>query len=91
VHGVHGGRGPTAKFAWDVQAARRWVPPPMHKKAILDAGHGKSLASRPWFTGRVAAQIHEVLPAKKIIDDTVNEVATIWKCNAYMVDPKVKL
>jgi hypothetical protein len=27
------------------------------------------LNSRPWLTGRVAAQIHEVLPAKKIIED----------------------
>jgi len=51
----------------------------------------KSLASRPWLTGRVAAQIHEVLPAKKIIDDMVNEAATILRHNGSMVNSKAKL
>jgi len=49
------------------------------------------LRSRPWLTGRVAAQIHEILPAKKIIDDMVNDAAKILKHNASLVNPKAKL
>ena len=51
----------------------------------------KSLSARPWLTGRVAAQIHEVLPAKKIIDDMVNDAARILKHNASLVNTKAKL
>ena len=51
----------------------------------------KFLSSRPWLTGRVAAQIHEVLPAKKIIDDMVNDAAAILKHNASLVNPKARL
>lgn len=51
----------------------------------------KSLSSRPWLTGRVAAQIHEVLPAKKIIEDMVNDAARILKHNSSLVNPKAKL
>lgn len=50
-----------------------------------------SVNSRPWLTGRVAAQIREILPAKKIIEDMVNDAARILKHNASMVDPKAKL
>jgi hypothetical protein len=50
-----------------------------------------SLSSRPWLTGRVAAQIREVLPAKKIIDDMVNDAARILKRNASLVNPQAKL
>jgi hypothetical protein len=49
------------------------------------------LNSRPWLTGRVAAQIHEVLPAKKIIEDMVNDAARILKHNASLVTPTAKL
>ena len=51
----------------------------------------KSLSSRPWLTGRVAAQIHEVLPAKKIIEDMVEDAARILMHNASLVNPKAKL
>lgn len=50
-----------------------------------------SLSSRPWLTGRVAAQIGEVLPAKKIIDDMVNDAARIMKHNASLVIPQARL
>ena len=49
------------------------------------------LNSRPWLTGRVAAQIQEVLPAKKIIEDMVNDAARILKHNASLVNPTSKL
>ena len=42
-------------------------------------------------TGRVAAQIHEVLPAKEIIKGMVNDAARILKHNASLVNPKAKL
>lgn len=51
----------------------------------------KSLGARPWATGRVAAQIREILPAKKIIDDMVNDAAMILKRNASLVNSKAKL
>lgn len=57
----------------------------------LKAHPENSLNARPWLTGRVAAQIHEVLPAKKIIDDMVNDAAKILKHNASLVNPKAKL
>ena len=50
-----------------------------------------SLSSRPWLTGRVAAQIREVLPAKKIIEDMVIDAARILKHNGSLVDPRAKL
>ena len=50
-----------------------------------------SLSSRPWLTGRVAAQIGEVLPAKKIIDDMVNDAARILKHNASLINPQARL
>jgi len=50
-----------------------------------------SVSSRPWLTGRIAAQIHEILPAKKIIEDMANDAARILKHNASLVDPKAKL
>jgi len=149
---VYDGRGLAANLAWGAQAV--WVgtrfvaceeagAPPMHKKAIVNAGHEdfartliytgrplrvirnpyiddwennrqaeakalleqgiipvdddlkkhpeRSLSSKPWLTGRVAAQIHEVLPAKKIIDDMVNDAARIMKHGASLVNPKTKL
>ena len=51
----------------------------------------QSLNSRPWLTGRVAAQIREVLPAKKIIEDMVNDAARILKHDASLVNPTAKL
>ena len=52
---------------------------------------GNSLSSRPWLTGRVAAQIREALPAKKIIEATVNDAARILKHDGSLVDPGAKL
>ena len=71
-------------------------------KALLDQGivpveddlkkhPEKFSSSRSWFTGRVAAQIREVLPAKKIIEDMVNDAAGIMKHNASLVMSATKL
>jgi hypothetical protein len=71
-------------------------------KALLDQGilpvdddlkkhPEKFVSSRTWLTGRVAAQIREVLPAKKIIDDMVNDAAVIMKHNASLVRSATKL
>jgi hypothetical protein len=35
----------------------------------------KSVAGRAWLIGSVAAQIHEVLPAKTIVENMVKEAA----------------
>lgn len=68
-------------------------------KGILPIEHDlkehpeKSLESRAWLIGRVAALIHEVLPAKEIVDSMVNDAAKIMQENAakVTVSPKAKL
>ncbi|KAI3598424.1 2-nitropropane dioxygenase [Moniliophthora roreri] len=40
---------------------------------------------RPWLMGRVAALINEVLPAKTIVDNMVNEAAEILQSKAQLV------
>ena len=47
--------------------------------------------SKPRLTGRVATQIHEVLPTGKIVDDTANDAARISEHDASLVNPKAKL
>jgi len=51
----------------------------------------KSLAMRAWLTGRVAAMIHDVLPAKEIVETMVNDAARIMQGGAALVSPKAKL
>ncbi|KAF8628711.1 hypothetical protein AX17_005934 [Amanita inopinata Kibby_2008] len=53
----------------------------------------KSIESRPWLMGRVAALIHEVLPAKTIIDNMVNDAARLLEYGNSLVkvSPKTKL
>jgi hypothetical protein len=36
-----------------------------------------SMKTRPWLIGRVSALIHEVLPAKQIVDNMVNDAARL--------------
>ena len=51
----------------------------------------KSLQARAWLIGRVAALIHEVLPAKVIVENMVNDAAKILQENAAKVSVKSKL
>ena len=39
----------------------------------------KSLQGRAWLIGRVAALIHDILPAQQIIDNMVNEAAAMLR------------
>ena len=66
-------------------------------KGILPIEHDlkehpeKSLEARAWLIGRVAALIHEVLPAKQIVDSMVNDAAQIMQTNAARLSVKAKL
>ncbi|KAF8141480.1 2-nitropropane dioxygenase [Boletus edulis] len=66
-------------------------------KGIIPINHDlelhpeKSLESRPWLIGRVAALIHDVLPAQQIVDDMVSDAARIFQQNASLVTVKSKL
>ncbi|KAF7430992.1 hypothetical protein PC9H_006707 [Pleurotus ostreatus] len=51
----------------------------------------KSVEGRSWLMGRVAAMIHEVLPAKQIVDSMVNDAAQILQANASKVRVGPKL
>ncbi|OBZ73652.1 putative nitronate monooxygenase [Grifola frondosa] len=51
----------------------------------------KSLEARTFLIGRVSALIHEVIPAKEIVDNMVNDAAKILRDNAAKVSPKAKL
>lgn len=51
----------------------------------------KSLEGRTFLIGRVSALIHEVLPAKVIVDDMVNDAAKILSANAAKVKVQAKL
>jgi NAD(P)H-dependent flavin oxidoreductase YrpB (nitropropane dioxygenase family) len=48
----------------------------------------KSLEARPWLMGKVAAVIHDVLPAKQIIDNMVDEAAEMIRRGSLMVHGK---
>ena len=48
-------------------------------------------STRPWLIGRVSALIHEVLPAKTIVDNMVNDAAKILTANANKVKVSAKL
>ncbi|KAH8108322.1 2-nitropropane dioxygenase [Phellopilus nigrolimitatus] len=51
----------------------------------------KSLQARTWLIGRVAAQIHEVLPAKTIVENMVTEAAEQLQKGASYNSAKAKL
>ena len=51
----------------------------------------KSLEGRTWLLGRVSALIHEVLPAKTIVDNMVNDAARVIQSNAAKVKVQAKL
>jgi len=59
----------------------------------LENDPNKSISTIPWLMGRVSALIHEILPAKVIVDNMVNEAAEILERNASLVkvSPKAKL
>lgn len=49
-------------------------------------------APRPWLIGRVSALIHDVLPAKQIVDNMISEAVEIINRDASLVSkPKAKL
>jgi NAD(P)H-dependent flavin oxidoreductase YrpB (nitropropane dioxygenase family) len=50
-----------------------------------------SAKTRPWLMGRVAAMIHDVLPAKTIVDNMVNDAAKLLANGNSMVQAKAKL
>ncbi|KAL1739576.1 2-nitropropane dioxygenase [Schizophyllum fasciatum] len=49
----------------------------------------KSIEARPWFMGLVAALIDDVLPAKDIVENMVNDAAEVLKQKAAMVQAKL--
>ena len=51
----------------------------------------KSLEGRSFLLGRVAALIHEVLPAKVIVETMVNDAAAIINSNAAKIKVSPKL
>ncbi|KAH9940734.1 2-nitropropane dioxygenase [Epithele typhae] len=50
-----------------------------------------SMQARAWLIGRVAALIHEVVPAKQIVDTMIADAAQIMQENAARVSVKAKL
>lgn len=69
----------------------------MTSKGILPYIHDleqhpeKSIEARAWLIGRVAALIHDILPAQQIVDDMVSDAAKILQQNASLVTIKSKL
>ncbi|KIY70767.1 2-nitropropane dioxygenase [Cylindrobasidium torrendii FP15055 ss-10] len=51
----------------------------------------KSIAARPWLMGRVAGLIKDILPAKTIVENMVNEAAEILQSNSAKVKVSAKL
>lgn len=49
----------------------------------------KFLEGRPWLMGRVASVIHDVLPAKQIVDNMVNEAVEMLQRGNSMVHSNV--
>ena len=49
------------------------------------------LKSIVWLSGRVAAQIHDILPAKEIIDNMVQDASQILIRGASLVSTKARL
>ena len=51
----------------------------------------KSLEARAWLIGRVSALIHDVPPAKEIVESMVNDAVKIIQGNAAKISVKAKL
>lgn len=51
----------------------------------------KHLETIAWLSGRVAAQIHDILPAKEIIDNMIRDASQILLNGASLVNTKAKL
>ena len=51
----------------------------------------KSLAARTFLIGRISALIHDVIPAREIVENMVNEAAQVLTENAAKVTVKAKL
>jgi len=51
----------------------------------------KSLEGRSWLIGRVAAQIHEILPAKLIVDNMVEDATKQLQRASTLLSLKAKL
>ncbi|KAJ8516519.1 hypothetical protein ONZ45_g6188 [Pleurotus djamor] len=51
----------------------------------------KSIEGRPWLMGRVSSMIHEVLPAKVIVDNMVKDAVEVLQSNAGKVRVGAKL
>ncbi|KZT20112.1 2-nitropropane dioxygenase [Neolentinus lepideus HHB14362 ss-1] len=60
-------------------------------EAEMEKNPEKSLQARAWLIGKCAAQIHEVLPAKDIIENMVNDAAKIMQENVARLNTKAKL
>ena len=66
-------------------------------KGILPIEHDlkehpeKSLEARAWLIGRVSALIHDVPPAKEIVESMVNDAVKIIQGNAAKISVKAKL
>jgi NAD(P)H-dependent flavin oxidoreductase YrpB (nitropropane dioxygenase family) len=57
----------------------------------LETHPEKSLAGRAWLMGRVASEIHDVLPAKTIIDNMVAEAIQALQRGNRMLGQRSKL
>ena len=51
----------------------------------------KSLAARTFLIGRISALIHDVIPAREIVENMVNEAAQVLTENAAKVTVKARL
>jgi len=71
-----------------VQLTNKGIVPHVRE---LEQHPEKSLAGRAWLMGRVASEIHEVLPAKVIIDTMVAEAAQALQRGSRMTGQRSKL
>lgn len=51
----------------------------------------KSLQARTWLIGKVAAQIHEVLPAKTIVENMISDAVQQLQGGSSLISSKAKL
>ncbi|KAF7974553.1 hypothetical protein HWV62_11906 [Athelia sp. TMB] len=57
----------------------------------LEAHPEKSMESRMWLMGKVAGAIHDIKPAKDIVDEMVATAAASLRAASAFIDPKAKL
>ncbi|KAJ6488067.1 2-nitropropane dioxygenase [Mycena vulgaris] len=60
-------------------------------ETFLEKHPERSLETRPWLMGRVSSLINEVLPAKVIVDNMVNDAAAMLQRGNLYLKPKAKL